>query len=163
MPSTSNLAIDITPSGETKVRLPDRMDIENAKSLIDNMFFNSRRYSLGKVGRYKIDKRLQTIKEKIAWAKGEDRQSQILTPSDFVAAIAYLFELTAGNGRVDDIDHLGNRRVRRVGELVAQNAFRVGILRLERVIKERMSLTPTDVVPSPASLVNARPIISAIN
>ena len=146
-----------------RMRPGDHVILENAKSLIDNMFFNSRRYSLGKVGRYKIDKRLQTIKEKIAWAKGEDRQSQILTPSDFVAAIAYLFELTAGNGRVDDIDHLGNRRVRRVGELVAQNAFRVGILRLERVIKERMSLTPTDVVPSPASLVNARPIISAIN
>ncbi|OGD96524.1 DNA-directed RNA polymerase subunit beta [Candidatus Curtissbacteria bacterium RIFCSPHIGHO2_12_FULL_38_9b] len=146
-----------------RMRPGDHVILDNAKSLIENMFLNPRRYSLGKVGRYKIQKRLMKIKDKIAYAKEEDQNSQILTPSDYVAAIVYLFELIAGNGRIDDIDHLGNRRVRRVGELVAQNAFRVGILRLERVIKERMSLTPTDIVPSPASLINARPIISAIN
>jgi len=145
-----------------RMRPGDHVILDNAKALIENMFFSPRRYSLGRVGRYKMEKRLASIKEKMALGDN-DKDSQILTPSDFVATIAYLFELIAGNGRVDDIDHLGNRRVRRVGELVAQNAFRVGILRLERVIKERMSLTPADTVPSPASLINARPIISAIN
>ena len=146
-----------------RMRPGDHVILDNAKSLIENMFFNPRRYSLGKVGRYKIEKRLKYIKDNLTIESDQDKNSQILTPSDFVAAIVYLFELMSGSGRVDDIDHLGNRRVRRVGELVAQNAFRVGILRLERVIKERMSLTPTDTVPSPASLINARPIISAIN
>ncbi len=146
-----------------RMRPGDHVILDNAKSLIENMFFNPRRYSLGKVGRYKIEKRFKHIKENIGDKFEKVPDSQILTSSDIVAAIAYLFELLRGTGRVDDIDHLGNRRVRRVGELVAQNAFRVGILRLERVIKERMSLTPIDTVPSPASLTNARPIISAIN
>ena len=146
-----------------KMRPGDHIILENAKALIENMFFNQRRYSLGKVGRYKIEKRLKHLKEKLPKALVQDPNSQILIPSDFIASIAYLFELAQGTGRVDDIDHLGNRRVRRVGELVAQNAFRVGILRLERVIKERMSLTPTDSVPTPAALINGRPIISAIN
>ena len=146
-----------------RMRPGDHVILDNAKSLIENMFFNPRRYSLGKVGRYKIQKKLKNIKEKIASVAPDDSESQLLTTSDFVSAIAYLFELTAQKGKLDDIDHLANRRVRRVGELVAQNAFRVGILRLERVIKERMSLTPTDIVPSPASLINARPIISSIN
>ncbi len=146
-----------------RMRPGDHVILDNAKSLIENMFFNDRRYSLGKVGRYKIEKRLGHIKQRLNSKKEDSETSQILTPADFIASIYYLFELQSGKGRVDDIDHLGNRRVRRVGELVAQNAFRVGILRLERVIKERMSLTPTDTVPVPASLINARPIISAIN
>ncbi|MBI2327532.1 DNA-directed RNA polymerase subunit beta [Candidatus Curtissbacteria bacterium] len=146
-----------------RMRPGDHVILDNAKSLIKNMFFNDRRYSLGKVGRYKIQKRLKHIKEKLEKVLSEDPASEVLSPLDFIAAISYLFDLVEGNGRVDDIDHLGNRRVRRVGELVAQNAFRVGILRLERVIKERMSLTPIDTVPSPASLINARPLISAIN
>lgn len=147
-----------------RMRPGDHVILDNAKALIENMFFNPRRYSLGRVGRYKVQKRLKNLKEKLEDSSKEDVNSQILTPSDFVASIAYLFELTKGNGRLDDIDHLGNRRLRRVGELVAQNAFRIGILRLERVIKERMSLTPVEEgVPSPAALINARPIISAIN
>ncbi len=144
-----------------KMRPGDHVILDNAKTLMETMFFNPRRYSLGKVGRYKIEKSLGKIKEGLSIK--DDPQSQILTKSDFTGTIAYLFELILGRGRVDDIDHLGNRRIRRVGELVAQNAFRIGILRLERVIKERMSLTPLDVVPSPASLINARPIISAVN
>lgn len=147
-----------------RMRPGDHVVLENAKSLIESMFFNERRYSLGKVGRYKVQKRLKHIKEKLPFAQDENSDSQILVNSDFIASIAYLFELMNGTGRLDDIDHLGNRRLRRVGELVAQNAFRIGILRLERVIKERMSLTPIDEpVPSPATLINARPIISAIN
>lgn len=150
-----------------RMRPGDHVVLDNAKVLIENMFQSPRRYSLGRVGRYKLEKRLRSIKEKLgkenppAGGKGEDEY--ILSSGDFVAAIAYLFELVAGQGRVDDIDHLGNRRVRRVGELVAQNAFRVGILRLERVIRERMSLTPTDTTPTPSSLINARPVISAVN
>lgn len=147
-----------------RMRPGDHVILDNAKALIENMFFNPRRYSLGVVGRYKVQKRLKNLKEKLPGAKEDDVNSQILTSSDFIASIAYLFELTKGNGRLDDIDHLGNRRLRRVGELVAQNAFRIGILRLERVIKERMSLTPVEEgVPSPSALINARPIISAIN
>ncbi len=147
-----------------RMRPGDHVILDNAKALIDSMFFNARRYSLGIVGRYKVQKRLKHIKEKLADNQKEDAESQILTPNDFIASIAYLFELINGSGRLDDIDHLGNRRLRRVGELVAQNAFRIGILRLERVIKERMSLTPVEEgVPSPAALINARPIISAIN
>ena len=160
---------DQTASGEEalleiyrRMRPGDHVILDNAKSLIENMFFNPRRYSLGKVGRYKLEKRLKNVKEKLK-AQPEAIDNYILTSADFVATIGYLFELVDGIGRLDDIDHLGNRRVRRVGELVAQNAFRVGILRLERVIRERMSLTPTDTVPSPSSLINARPIISAVN
>ncbi|MBI2598938.1 DNA-directed RNA polymerase subunit beta [Candidatus Curtissbacteria bacterium] len=144
-----------------KMRPGDHVILDNAKALMDTMFFNPRRYSLGRVGRYKIQKRLGKVKENSGIK--DDPASQTLTQSDFIGACAYLFELVMGRGRVDDIDHLGNRRIRRVGELVAQNAFRIGILRLERVIKERMSLTPLDLVPSPASLINARPIISAVN
>lgn len=145
-----------------RMRPGDHVILDNAKSLIENMFSNPRRYSLGQVGRYKIEKRLKNVKEKLGVAQ-EEKTSYILTQADFIASIVYLFDLMVGIGRVDDIDHLGNRRVRRVGELVAQNAFRVGILRLERVIRERMSLTPTDTVPSPSSLINARPVISAVN
>jgi len=146
-----------------RMRPGDHVILDNAKALIENMFFNPRRYSLGKVGRYKIQKRLKRLKEKLSESE-ENKTSQVLTTWDFVSSIAYLFELIAGNGRLDDIDHLGNRRLRRVGELVAQNAFRIGILRIERVIKERMSLTPIEEdIPSPTTLINARPIISAIN
>ena len=146
-----------------RMRPGDHVILDNAKSLIENMFLNDRRYSLGKVGRYKIQKRLKHIKEKLTDLPNEN-QSQILTPADFIASIAYLFQLVEGEGKLDDIDHLGNRRLRRVGELVAQNAFRIGILRIERVIKERMSLAPIEeTTPSPASLINARPVISAIN
>lgn len=146
-----------------RMRPGDHVILDNAKALIENMFRNPRRYSLGRVGRYKVEKRLKSIKEKLPKEEISQQEQYILSSGDFVAAIAYLFELMSGRGRVDDIDHLGNRRVRRVGELVAQNAFRVGILRLERVIRERMSLTPTDTTPTPSSLINARPIISAVN
>lgn len=146
-----------------RMRPGDHVILNNAKVLIENMFFNPRRYSLGKVGRYKIEKRLKSVKEKLPPEERKAEELQTLSIGDFVAAILYLFELAAGNGKIDDIDHLGNRRVRRVGELIAQNAFRVGILRLERVIRERMSLTPTDTTPTPSSLINARPVISAVN
>jgi len=137
-----------------KMRPGDPVVIDNANALIDAMFFNSRRYTLGKVGRYKANKKLGTN-------IGYDQLT--VTVSDIIAALKYLIKLTRNEGDIDDIDHLANRRVRRVGELVQQNAFRVGMLRLERMIRERMSLTATDQPITPVSLVNARPIIAAIN
>jgi len=129
---------------------------ENAVSLFKNLFFEPRRYDLGRVGRYKANKRLDLNlpNEKSTW---------ILTLQDMVGSISYLIGLQNGEGRVDDIDHLANRRLRRVGELVATNAFRVGLLRLERSIKEKMSLVSADDKPVPSSLINARPLIASLN
>jgi len=147
-----------------RMRPGDPIVLENARNLVENMFFNPRRYNLSKVGRFKIDKRLAKIREELV-AKGIswDDKSQVLQSADFLATFAYLIRLANGEGKVDDIDHLANRRVRRVGELVGQTAFRVGMLRLERVVKERMSLSPLDEPVNPATLINARPVISAIN
>ena len=116
-----------------KLRPGEPAVLENAESLFQSMFLEHRRYDLGRVGRYKINKRLNLNlpNEKSTW---------VLTRQDIISAISYLINLQNGNGRVDDIDHLSNRRLRRVGELVAVNAFRVGLLRLERSIKEKMSL-----------------------
>jgi DNA-directed RNA polymerase subunit beta len=122
-----------------------------------NLFFNNRRYDLGAVGRYKMNKKLHEVE---GFNSTEDR---VLTVDDIVASINYLIMLSQGKGMVDDIDSLANRRVRSVGELVATNAFRVGVLRLERSIKERMSLMQPDMPVTVANLINARPIMAAIN
>lgn len=122
-----------------------------------NLFFNNRRYDLGAVGRYKMNKKLAEVE---GFKTTEDR---VLTVDDIIATITYLIMLHQGNGMVDDIDSLANRRIRSVGELVATNAFRVGALRLERSIKERMTLMQPDVPVSVANLINARPIMAAIN
>ena len=141
----TTLAKDLTKNQEEalleifrKLRPGDPVVLDNAKSMIQNMFFNARRYNLTRVGRFKINKKL---KLDIPNTSGY----WILTNEDIVAAIRYLIGLQLGQGKVDDIDHLDNRRVRRVGELVGQNAFWVGLLRLERVIKERMSLLSADI------------------
>ncbi|MBI2022791.1 DNA-directed RNA polymerase subunit beta, partial [Candidatus Daviesbacteria bacterium] len=139
-----------------KMRPGDPIVLETAKSLLTNMFFNSRRYNLTRVGRFKINKRLGLNIENTP-------ENWILTKEDIVATLKYLIGLANGKGKVDDIDHLANRRVRMVGELVAQNAFWVGLQRLERVIKERMSLLPMDQEVTAAGLVNARPVIAAVN
>ncbi|MFH0937448.1 MAG: DNA-directed RNA polymerase subunit beta [Candidatus Daviesbacteria bacterium] len=159
----STLAKDTTKNQEEalleiyrKMRPGDPVVLENAKSLLTNMFFNNRRYDLTRVGRFKINKKLKLDIPNTP-------ENWVLKNEDIVATIAYLIGLQNGQGKVDDIDHLANRRVRRVGELVAQNAFWVGLLRLERVIKERMSLLMADVEINPGGLVNARPIIAAVN
>src|SRR3989344_3244851 len=139
-----------------KMRPGDPVVLENAKGLLDGMFFNARRYNLTKVGRFKINKRL-------GLEIPNTPENWILTKEDIIATIRYLINLSRGEGTLDDIDHLANRRVRCVGELVAQNAFRNGVLRLERVIKERMSLLSLDQEITPAGLVNAKPVIAAIN
>ncbi len=139
-----------------KMRPGDPVVLDNAKSMLDNMFFNTRRYDLTRVGRYKINKKLKLDIPNTP-------ENRVLTKEDIIATVKYLIGLQNGTGKVDDIDHLANRRVRRVGELVAQNAFWVGLLRLERVIKERMSLLSLQEEINAGSLVNARPIIAAIN
>ncbi len=130
---------------------------EKVKENFIGMFFNSRRYDLGEVGRYKINRRFKDV---LGFAP---QNARILTIEDIIGTISFLVNLAQGNGEVDDIDSLANRRVRRVGELVATTSFRVGVLRLERSIKERMSLIQPDVPPSVAGLINARPIMASIN
>ncbi|MBI2011324.1 DNA-directed RNA polymerase subunit beta [Candidatus Daviesbacteria bacterium] len=139
-----------------KMRPGDPVVLDTAKSMLENMFFNTRRYNLTRVGRFKINKRLKLDIPNTF-------ENWVLTKDDIVETLKYLINLANGKGWVDDIDHLANRRVRFVGELVAQNAFYVGLLRLERVIRERMSLLTLDQEISAAGLVNARPVIAAIN
>src|SRR3990167_9568348 len=139
-----------------KMRPGDPVVLDNAKALLEGMFFNARRYNLTKVGRFKINKRL-------GLNVANNEENWILTKSDIIESLKYLIKLSNGEGRVDDIDHLANRRVRCAGELVQQNAFRIGVLRLERIIKERMSLTAADQEVSPGGLINAKPVIAAIN
>jgi DNA-directed RNA polymerase subunit beta len=125
--------------------------LENAKKLIRNLFFDSARYDLGNVGRYKLNKRLGvdvSLKERT------------LTKADIVEIIRHIILINNGKDHVDDIDHLGNRRVRTVGELV-QTQFRIGFLRLEQVVRERMSIIGTEAV-TPSALVNIRPIVAAV-
>ncbi|MBI2165078.1 MAG: DNA-directed RNA polymerase subunit beta [Chloroflexi bacterium] len=124
---------------------------ENARSLVESMFFNPRRYDLGRVGRYKLNRRLS-----LPLAES----TRILRVEDLVAIIKTMIRVNNGELTADDIDHLGNRRVRAVGELI-QNQLRVGLLRMERVIKERMTLIEPGEA-TPAALVNVRPVIAAV-
>jgi DNA-directed RNA polymerase subunit beta len=130
---------------------------DKVRESFSNLFFNNRRYDLGEVGRYKTNKRLIKVP---GYKPSEEK---ILTREDIVGAISYLIMLTKGKGILDDIDSLANRRIRSVGELVAANAFRVGVLRMERSVKERMSLLQPDVPVGVANLINARPIMASIN
>lgn len=140
-----------------KLRPGEPIVLDNAQELLRTMFFDFRRYSLERVGRYKMNKNLDL-------SVPTDKAHWVLTRDDIIGSIRYLINLSLGRGDVDDIDHLGNRRVRRVGELVATNAFRVGLLRLERSVREKMSLAgPSAEDLTPMQLVNARPIIASIN
>ncbi len=127
--------------------------VDSARSLLDGLFFNEQRYDLARVGRYKINKKLS---EEI------DADKRVLTHEDIVAALQYLLAVQAGDEskHLDDIDHFGNRRVRTVGELV-QNQFRIGMSRMERVVRERMASQDADDI-TPQSLINIRPIVAAI-
>ncbi|HNV44960.1 MAG TPA: DNA-directed RNA polymerase subunit beta, partial [Candidatus Woesebacteria bacterium] len=136
-----------------KMRPGEPAVLETAREFLKNMFFDPRRYDLGEVGRYKMNRRLG-IKL--------DEKLTVLAKEDVLASIKYLIKLQNGEGKVDDIDHLSNRRVRQVGELVSISAFRIGLIRLERSIREKMSLTKTDEVLTPSALVNARPLIASI-
>lgn len=131
--------------------------LEKIRENFNGLFFNNRRYDLGKVGRYKINKKLDKT------SGFTPSSGHVLTIDDIIGTISYLILLSQGEGTIDDIDSLANRRVRSVGELVATTAFRVGVLRLERSIKERMSLIQPDVPVVVSNLINARPIMASIN
>ena len=133
-----------------RLRPGDPATPENARNLVQSLFFNPRRYDLGRVGRYKLNKRLKVV----------GRPERTLTPEDLVAIVRQLLLLNRDQGRPDDIDHLGNRRIRAVGELI-QNQFRIGLLRMERVIKERMTIQDPESA-TPAALVNIRPVVAAM-
>jgi DNA-directed RNA polymerase subunit beta len=127
--------------------------VESARTLLDGLFFNAQRYDLAKVGRYKVNTKLDV--------RLPDDQST-LTNEDVLAAVKYLVNLwEAVDGyEIDDIDHFGNRRVRSVGELI-QNQFRIGLARMERVVRERMTTQDVEQI-TPQSLINIRPIVAAI-
>ncbi|MGB2938793.1 MAG: DNA-directed RNA polymerase subunit beta, partial [Candidatus Dormiibacterota bacterium] len=134
-----------------KIRPGDPPTVDNARGLLQSLFFNPRRFDLGRVGRYKLNRKLGLDPKK---------DVRILENEDFVAIIKQLIQLNNGTGEADDIDHLGNRRVRAVGELL-QNQFRMGLIRMERIIKERMTICDAATVTA-ASLINARPVVAAI-
>jgi len=136
----------------TLLRPGEAPNIETAREALKRLFFHPKRYDLGKVGRYKINQRL-----KVNVAK----DNTVLTEADFVAIIRYLIELSEGRGYTDDIDHLGNRRVRSVGELIA-NQFSVGLSRMARLIKERMSINNDPERITLDDLVNARTVSAVI-
>ncbi|MDV2990751.1 MAG: DNA-directed RNA polymerase subunit beta [Chroococcidiopsis sp. SAG 2025] len=134
-----------------KLRPGEPPTVLGGQQLLDSRFFDPKRYDLGRVGRYKLNKKLRlSIPD----------TTRVLTPTDILAAIDYLINLEFDMGSTDDIDHLGNRRVRSVGELL-QNQVRVGLNRLERIIRERMTVSDTDNL-SPTSLVNPKPLVAAI-
>lgn len=139
-----------------KLRPGEPAVVDTAKTFFTNLFLSPRRYDLSRVGRFKINKRL-------GLSIPNTKENWILKKEDIVETLRYLVQLQNGEGRVDDIDHLANRRIRRVGELVNVSAFRVGLLRFERAVKERMSLTSTEDEIAPSAFINSRPIIATIN
>ena len=133
------------------LRPGDPPNIETARGLLERLFFNAKRYNLGDVGRYRINRRLDV---------GIPFESTVLHLEDFMSIIHYLLGLKVGQGNTDDIDHLGNRRVRLVGELLA-NQFSIGLTRMARTIRERMSLRDDEQI-TPHDLVNARTVSTVV-
>ena len=134
------------------LRPGDAPNLETARAQLQRLFFNPKRYDLGRVGRYKINHRL---------GLKTDPNHTVLTEEDFIAIIRYLIDLHDGRGHTDDIDHLGNRRIRSVGELIA-NQFSVGLSRMARLVKERMSINSDPEKISLDDLVNARTVSAVI-
>lgn len=134
-----------------KMRPGEHPTAEGARQLLESRFFNAKKYDLGSVGRFKLNEKL---------GPNAPDDSRVLTKEDFVAAVDYLIKLNFDEAQVDDIDHLGNRRVRSVGELL-QNQFRLGLSRIERIIRERMTLQEQESL-TPANLINPKPLVSAI-
>ena len=134
-----------------KLRPGEPPTVSGGQQLLESRFFDNKRYDLGRVGRYKLNKKLRL---------NISDTTRVLTPRDILSSIDYLINLEFDIGSTDDIDHLGNRRVRSVGELL-QNQVRVGLNRLERIIRERMTVGESDSL-TPASLVNPKPLVAAI-
>jgi DNA-directed RNA polymerase subunit beta len=134
-----------------KLRPGDPPTLDSARNLWDNLFFNNRRYDLAKVGRYKLNKKLKL---------DQPLSTRVLTKEDLVEILKYLLHLNSGKGEKDDIDHLGNRRVRSAGELL-ENQFRLGLVRIEKAVKERMSILDMEEA-MPANLINAKPVTAGV-
>ncbi len=138
-----------------KLRPGDPPTLDTATALFEGMFFDPRKYDFSRVGRLKFNIKLYENQD----AAGLDKRT--LTPEDFYGTIRYLLKLRKNIGVVDDIDHLGNRRVRAVGELM-ENQFRIGLVRMERAIKEKMSVYQEMSTAMPHDLINAKPVMAAI-
>jgi DNA-directed RNA polymerase subunit beta len=134
-----------------RMRPGDPATFENAKGYLESLLFNPRRYDLGRVGRYKVNRRLRL---------DVPNSHRTLTKRDLVAIVGRMIDINNGVEEADDIDHLGNRRVKTVGELI-QNQLRVGLLRMERVVRERMSIRDPEQL-TPTALINIRPVVAVI-
>ena len=148
-----------------KLRPGDPPTGDNARQLVESLFFNFRRYDLGRVGRYKFNKKLNMVAGRMGIElpreDGENPQlGRTISREDIAAIVGQLIILNNGHGLADDIDHLGNRRIRANGELI-QNAFRIGLLRMERVVRERMTIQEIDKA-TPNALINIRPVVAAM-
>jgi DNA-directed RNA polymerase subunit beta len=141
-----------------KLRPGEPPTVESARSLIENLFFNHKRYDLARVGRYKINKKLGFKYDE----KTIEEFGSVLRKDDILATIQYLVRLHGGESdyETDDIDHFGNRRIRPVGELI-QNQIRVGLSRMERVVRERMTTQDVEAI-TPQTLINIRPVVASI-
>jgi len=135
-----------------KLRPGEPHTMESAQNLFNSLFFNPQKYNFSNIGRLKFN-----IKLKL----NTPAEEKTLSPQDYVEVIKYLLHLRRGEGMVDDIDHLGNRRVRSVGELV-ENAFRIGLTRMERTVKEKMTVTADLASAMPQDLINSKPVIAAL-
>ncbi|MFV1987689.1 MAG: DNA-directed RNA polymerase subunit beta [Gemmatimonadota bacterium] len=142
------------------VRPGEAPNLETARGALDRLFFDPKRYDLGRVGRHKVNHRLKDVYRLLDFDVPEDDLA-VLAASDFVAIVRYLIELHEGRGYTDDIDHLGNRRVRSIGELIA-NQFSVGLSRMARLVRERMSINSDPDRISIDDLVNARTVSAVI-
>ena len=140
-----------------RIRPGDLATADNARSLIHAMFFNFDRYDLGRVGVYKFDTKFSLDLDDKAY---DDKEQRVLSPEKLIAVLKEVVRLNVTQDEPDDIDHLGNRRIRAIGELV-QNKFRVGLARMERIIRDRMSTKDLDTL-TPNVLINARPIIGSV-
>ena len=138
-----------------KLRPGDPPTLDTATALFHGMFFDPRKYDFSRVGRLKFNIKLFDRED------GTKLENRTLEPEDFYGTIRYLLKLRKNIGSVDDIDHLGNRRVRAVGELL-ENQFRIGLVRMERAIKEKMSVYQEMSTAMPHDLVNAKPVMAAI-
>ena len=141
-----------------KLRPGDPPTGDNARQLVESLFFNFRRYDLGRVGRYKFNKKLDPVAARLGVEL--PREGRTITREDIAAIVGHLIECNRGLHPKDDIDHLGNRRIRANGELI-QNAFRIGLLRMERVVRERMTIQELDKA-TPNALINIRPVVAAM-
>src|SRR6187455_2756375 len=141
-----------------KLRPGDPPTGDNARQLVESLFFNFRRYDLGRVGRYKFNKKLDPVAGRLGVEL--PREGRTITREDIAAIVGHLIECNRGLHPRDDIDHLGNRRIRANGELI-QNAFRIGLLRMERVVRERMTIQEIDKA-TPNALINIRPVVAAM-